>query len=355
MALDKTLLDGLTEASGVSGDESAVRRLIRELAEPLADSVRVDALGNLIAYKKGTSRGRGGRLVMLAAHMDEVGLMVTHIDKAGYLRFAKVGGIDDRLLLAKRVLLGRGRLPGVIGVWPVHFLRRRTDREKPPSAEELTIDIGAHSQEEAQLLVSVGDRACFDTKSEHRNGLIKAKALDDRIGCYLLLELLKERYPFDLTAAFTVQEEVGLRGASVVAYNPKPDVAFVLEGTGAADFPQPKGSGQGRVPRLGGGPVITIMDRSVFCDKGLVRFIEETARRAKIQLQVKRPGIGGTDAGRIHLAREGVRTTVVAVACRYIHSPAGLASLKDISDALRLMRSALGRLGMAPGSWTALK
>jgi endoglucanase len=344
MGLDIKLMAQLAEVSGVSGEESAVRKLIRQRIEPLADSVRTDALGNLIAFKQGISQSRRRKMVMLAAHMDEVGLMVTHIDKSGYLRFAKVGGIDDRLLPAKRVLVGKNRLPGVIGIWPVHFLRRRTDREKSPSAEELAIDIGASSPEEAQSLVAVGDRACFDTRAECHGGVIKAKALDDRIGCYLLIELLKGRYPFDLTAAFTVQEEVGLRGASVVAFQPKPDLAFILEGTGAADFPQPQGSGQGRVPAMGGGPVLTLMDRSVFCDRALVKHLEGTARRLRMPYQIKRPGIGGTDAGRIHLAQGGVRTAVAAVACRYIHSPAGLASLKDISRTMQLMKAALKRL-----------
>lgn len=345
MALDYRLIKRLTEASGASGDESEVRKIIRQGVEPLSDSVRTDALGNLTALKKGTARGGRRKLVMLAAHMDEVGLMVTHIDKSGYLRFAKVGGIDDRLLPAKRVLVGKKRLPGVIGVWPVHFLRRRTDRERAPSAEELAIDIGAASPEEAQSLVGVGDRACFDTVTERRGGLVKAKALDDRIGCYILMELLKNRYPFDLTASFTVQEEVGLRGASVVAHHPKPDLAFILEGTGAADFPQPKGSDRGKVPAMGGGPVITLMDRSVFCDRRLVGLLEEAARARRIPFQHKRPGIGGTDAGRIHLAGGGVRTAVVAVACRYIHSPVGLASLRDVARTLELMGAALERLG----------
>ncbi len=345
MALDIKFLGELTQAPGVSGGESAVRKLLRQRVEPLADTVRIDALGNLIAFKKGAARGGRRRLVMLAAHMDEVGLMITHIDKSGYLRFAKVGGIDDRLLPAKRVLVGKKQVPGVIGIWPVHFLRRRTDREKPPSAEELAIDIGASSQEEAQSLALPGDLACFDTATERRGEAIKAKALDDRIGCYIILELLKNRYPFDLCAAFTVQEEVGLRGASVVAHHPKPDLAFVLEGTGAADFPQPKGSGQGSVPAMGKGPVITLMDRSVFCDRGLVSLLEDSARQGRIPIQMKRPGIGGTDAGRIHLAAGGVRTAVVAVACRYIHSPVGLASLGDVARTIRLMRLALGRLG----------
>lgn len=343
MASDLKYLADLTQASGVSGGEAAVRQLIRRRLETLADTVRTDALGNLIALKKGTARGRRRR-VLLAAHMDEVGLMVTHVEKSGYLRFAKVGGIDDRLLPAKRVLVGKKRLPGVIGIWPVHFLRRRTDRDRPPSAEELAIDIGASSQEEAQSLAAPGDLACFDTVTERRRDIIKAKALDDRIGCYIVIELLKKRYSFDLIAAFTVQEEVGLRGASVVAHHPKPDLAFVLEGTGAADFPQPKGTDKGKSPALGLGPVITLMDRSLFCDRGLVRLLEETARRGRIPYQIKRPGIGGTDAGKIHLASGGVRTAVVAVACRYIHSPVGLASLRDISRTILLMRQTLSRI-----------
>ncbi len=343
MSCDRNLLKRLTQAAGVSGDEGPVRQLIKEQISPLADSVRIDALGNLFAFKRGTAKTK--RLsVLLAAHMDEVGLMVTHIEKSGYLRFSKVGGLDDRLLLAKRVSIGRRAVPGVIGVWPVHFLRRRTDRDRSPSAEELTIDIGASSQEEAASLVSLGDRAVFATDSEILGNTIKAKALDDRVGCYILIELLKNRYPVDLTLAFTVQEEVGLRGASVVAYDPQPDLAFILEGTGAADFPQPRVSGQGQTPAMGGGPVITIMDRSVFCDRGLVALLTEAARRARLPHQFKRPGIGGTDAGRIHLTRGGIRTAVVAVACRYIHSPAGLASLKDISDTCRLMASVLKNL-----------
>jgi len=346
MGVDLKFLAELTNAPGVSGDESAVRRILRRRIEPLADSVHVDALGNLIAVKR-PSGPRGRRLprVMLAAHMDEVGLMVTHVDKSGYLRFSRVGGIDGRLLLAKRVRVGKSGLPGVIGAWPVHFLRRRSDRDRVPSPDDLAIDIGASCPEEALAIVGVGEYACFDTAFERWGDTVKAKALDDRVGCAILAELLKYRYPFELTAVFTVQEEVGLRGATVAAFDRYPDLALVLEGTGAADFPQPKDSGQGKVPALGRGPVITLMDRSVFCDRGLVGLLHTAARSRGIPVQVKRPGIGGTDAGRINLARGGVRTAVLAVACRYIHGPAGLCSLRDVSRTLELARAALGRLG----------
>lgn len=346
MKLDLEFLVSLTEAPGISGHESQVRRLIRNKVAPYADEVRTDALGNLFVTKKSGRRGKRLR-VMLAAHMDEVGLLITFIDKSGYLRFTRVGGLDPRLLPAKRVLVGPKNIPGVIGIWPVHFLRRRTDRDRVPSDEELAIDIGASSQEEAQELVGPGDYAYFGTKTERWGDIIKAKALDDRVGCYLITELLKNRYPFDLEAVFTVQEEVGLRGAAVAAYDFRPDLAFALEGTGAADFPLANKSGRGSTPSLGGGPVITVMDRSVFCDRNLVRLLIETSKSLDIPYQLKRPGIGGTDAGRISLTRGGVRTAVVAVACRYIHSPACLTSLKDIGRTLTLMKAALDRLPQA--------
>jgi putative aminopeptidase FrvX len=343
MKIDLEFLGALTEAPGISGHESRVRSLIRNRAAPYADEVRTDAMGNLFITKK--SKGRGRKLrVMLAAHMDEVGLLITFVDKSGYLRFTRVGGIDPRLLPAKRVLVGPKNVPGVIGTWPVHFLRRRTDRDRVPSDEELAIDIGASSQEEAQALAGPGDYAYFGTKTERWGDILKAKALDDRLGCYLLTELLKNRYPFDLEAVFTVQEEVGLRGAAVAAYDFRPDLAFILEGTGAADFPLAQKSGQGSTPALGGGPVITVMDRSVFCDRHLVQLLIDTSKSLGIPYQLKRPGIGGTDAGRISLSGGGVRTAVVAVACRYIHSPAALTSIRDIHRCLKLMHESLKHL-----------
>jgi len=343
MTLDLELIEQLTCSPGVSGGESAVRAIIRERIRPLVNDLHTDALGNLIARKKAGGRSRK-LTVMLAAHMDEVGLMLTFIDKSGYLRFAAVGGVDGRVLLAKRVLVGRDRVPGVIGSWPVHLLRRRSDLQQAPSADDLVIDIGAATAEEAGRHVGVGDYAVFDTLFEDWGPVLKAKAFDDRIGCYILIELLKGRHPVDITAAFTTQEEVGLRGAAVAAYSQRPDIALVLDATPAADFPGPEPSGAGRVPRLGQGPVITIMDSTAFCDRRLVKLLADTAKRLRIPVQYKRPGIGGTDAGQIHLSRGGVRTAVMAIPNRYIHSPATLVSKQDVLRGLRLLRAVLAGL-----------
>ncbi|MDI6738951.1 MAG: M42 family metallopeptidase [Candidatus Edwardsbacteria bacterium] len=341
--IDLKLIESLTNAPGVSGNENAVRKLIRAGIEKYVDDIRVDALGNLIAYKKPRG-GKKGPKVLLAAHMDEVGLMVTFIDKQGYLRFGKVGGADNRVLLAKRVIVGRDKAPGVIGVRPIHMIWRKGEHKKISTPEELMIDIGAASLEEAQKFVSPGDYVVFDTQYEDWGALIKAKAFDDRIGCYLMMELLKARYDFPLYAAFTTQEEVGLRGARVAAYRTLPDIAFILEGTGAADMPQPKERDESRVPALGKGPVITIMDRSVICDKALVKLLTDTARAKRIPHQIKQPGIGGTDAGRIHLTKEGVRTAVLAIPARYIHSPVCLTAKKDIANGLKLMQETLKKI-----------
>jgi endoglucanase len=340
--IDLKLIEQLTNAFGVSGCEGEVRNIIRGQITKQVDDLRVDALGNLIAYKKARPAGRGPvRKVMLAAHMDEVGLMVKAIDKSGYLQFDKVGGVDNRVLLAKRVLVGKDQVPGIIGAKPIHLTWRKGEHKRVSPHGELVIDIGASGQDEAQRWVSPGDYVMFDTKLEDWGKVLKAKAFDDRIGCYLMIELLKGRYPFDLYAAFTTQEEVGLRGGRVAAYRAEPDMAFILEGTGAGDMPQPRERDESLVPGLGQGPVITIMDRSVFCDKDLVKRLMDTARRHRIPFQVKRPGIGGTDAGRIHLSKTGVPSVVLAIPSRYIHSPVCLSSKQDIGNGLKLMKLVL--------------
>jgi len=342
--IDLKLIEQLTNAWGVSGNENQVRQIIRKQIEKNVDDIRVDAMGNLIAFKKAKSSKGKALKVMISGHMDEVGLMVTSIDKAGYLKFDKVGGIDDRVLLAKRVLIGKDRIPGVIGVKPIHMLYRKGEHKKVSSHEEMFIDIGAASQEEAQRSVNPGDYVMFDTPCEDWGSLIKAKAFDDRIGCYMMIELLKKRYRFDLYAAFTTQEEVGLRGGRVAAYRHLPDMAFILEVTGAGDFPTPLGRDVSKVPALGKGPVITIMDRVVFCDKGLVKLLIDTAKANRIPIQIKRPGIGGTDAGRIHMTKEGVKTVVLATAVRYIHSTVGLTSKRDVAAGLKLMEETFKKI-----------
>ncbi|HAD82643.1 MAG: hypothetical protein A2509_01175 [Candidatus Edwardsbacteria bacterium RIFOXYD12_FULL_50_11] len=344
--IDLKLIAEITNAFGVSGCEGEIRNIVRQHITKNVDDIRVDALGNLIAYKKakGAKSVPKRTKVMLAAHMDEVGLMVTSIDKSGFLQFDKVGGIDNRVLLAKKVLVGKDQIPGVIGSKAIHLIARKGELKKVSPYSDLSIDIGASSQEDAQKFVSPGDYVMFNTRFEDWGRTLKAKAFDDRIGCYLIIELLKGKYPFDIYAAFTTQEEVGLRGGRVAAYKDEPDMAFILEGTGAGDMPQPKERDESLVPGLGLGPVITIMDRSVFCDQGLVKLLTDTARANRIPHQIKRPGIGGTDAGRIHLSKGGVPSVVLAIPSRYIHSPVCLSSKKDIQNALRLMQLALKRV-----------
>lgn len=337
------ILKELSEAFGVSGCEDEVRRIIIEAIKDHVDEYRVDSIGNLIALKKRDSRFaiRNSLKVMLAAHMDEVGLMITHIEKDGSLRFRPVGGLDDRILLAKKVLIGEKRVPGVIGVKPIHLLKKE-ERKKVIKVEEMAIDIGASSKEEAEKVVKIGDYAAFATEFAELGNTVKGKAFDDRVGCTVLIELLKERYPFDLYAAFTVQEEVGLRGAKVAAYAIKPDVAFVLEGTICDDMPKKRDVSP--TTELGKGPAITIMDRTFIADRRLIDLLVETAKELDIPYQFKQPGVGGTDAGAIHLSREGVPSVTVAVPCRYIHSPACLLSLEDFENTVKLMKGALARL-----------
>lgn len=304
------------------------------------DEVRVDALGNVLAVKRG--QGPQCMCVMLAAHMDEIGLMVVGHDSDGFLQVRAVGGVDPRLLPGKLLLVGPERIPGVIGVKPVHLLKDG-EEEKPPKIEDLVVDVGAKGKDEAQKLAPLGTYAAFATQFRELGPTVSGKAFDDRAGCAVLVELLRgEHFSFDLHAAFTVQEEVGLRGARVAAYAIQPDCAFALEGTIADDLPKDKDVSP--TTELGKGPAITVMDRSFIADRRLVRLLTGTAEELGIPYQVKQPGIGGTDAGAIHLAREGVPSVTVAVPSRYIHSPVALLSLDDFNNTVRLMRESLSRL-----------
>ncbi len=338
------LIKELVEAEGVSGHEGAVREVLIKAIEGCADEYRVDALGNLIVLKRGHGGGAGPKSVMVCAHMDEVGLMATYVERDGTIRFSPVGGIDPRVVLAKRVRIGDDRIPGVIGVKPIHLLEQ-AERGRVLRFDQMGIDTGM-SADEVGRKVTPGTYIAFDTPFEvlDEGGLrtVKGKAFDDRAGCAVLVEVLKESYAFDLYAAFTVQEEVGLRGARVAAYAVNPDVAFALEGTVCDDSPKDKDISP--TTRLGAGPALTLMDRSVVCDRRLVRMLVSAAESAGIPYQFKQPGVGGTDAGAIHTQREGIPSAVMAVPCRYIHSPVSVMSLNDFDNAVRLMRAALHRL-----------
>ena len=325
-------LKALCALPGVSSREDAVRDYIRREIEPFAHSIRMDALGNLITVKRGAASG--GKSLMLAAHMDEVGLIVHSITDEGYLKFSAVGGIDRRVLIGKRVLVGEKAIPGVIGLKAYH-LTSAEEEKKVPKLKEFNIDIGAKDGEEARTLVNPGDVAVFDSDVLlFGNGFLKAKAIDDRIGCAVMVELMKRPLPMDCTFAFTVQEEVGTRGAFGAAFSVKPDIALVLEGTTAADLPaMPTHQ---RVCAPGKGPVVPYMDGGTVYDRELFHLLRSLAEENDIPWQTKEYVSGGTDAGAIQRSREGIRVAAISAAVRYLHTPSSVAAISDFNHILRL-------------------
>jgi putative aminopeptidase FrvX len=339
------VLEALSTLPGVSGGEEAVREAIIAAVRDRVDTLEVDPLGSLIARvdppaaRKGT--GRRGPHVMLCAHIDEVGIMVTAIEKEGRLRFRCVGGIDPRLLPSQVFRLGPRGVRGVVGWLPPH-LTKKTDRDKVLTDRELYLDIGAKSPEDAESVVALGDFGVFDTAYERWGRVRKGKAFDDRAGASVLVSLVQTRPPVPVTAVWSVQEEVGLRGATAAARRVRPDAAIVLEGTFSNEAPGLTPEEQ--FPFLGKGPVLTIQDRSLLAHERLLTTLRETARRLRIPVQVKRPGLGSTDAGRISLAGTGVPAAVVSVPCRYIHAPAALLDVRDAERTVSLIWHALDAL-----------
>jgi putative aminopeptidase FrvX len=326
------LLQTLCRIDGVSGCEDAVCDYIRAWVTPYADSVTEDVMGNLLCYKKGVRHS--GRTLMLAAHMDEVGLIVTSITDDGFLRFGTSGGIDEKVLLGTRVRIGDVR--GVVGVRATH-LNTLEEEKTLPEVRAMYIDIGAASKEDAEKRVQPGDFAAFDNEPTLYGDMLKAKAIDDRVGCAVLMKLLREGPPVDMWFAFTVQEEQGLRGARPAAYRIRPDLAIVVEGTTAGDIPGVKGAMKACV--AGRGPVIPMMDSATLYDPVLVQRALEIAERAGIPCQTKTYIAGGTDAGAISRTAGGAKTLGVAAAVRYIHTPASSVAVADLEPMYTLVRT----------------
>jgi len=327
-------LKALCALPGVSGNEGAVRDYIIDHIVP--HNFTVDALGNVIVRVKGLCDS--GKTILLAAHMDEVGFIVMGITEEGLLKFATVGGMDLRVILGKRVRVGRNALPGIIGLKPFH-LTTAEERERAPDVADLTIDIGVSDQESAQKLVSLGDAIYFDSPSFEMGSSIAARALDDRIGCAVLLQLLEEPLPIDVTLAFTVQEEVGMRGATVAGFAVNPDVCFVIEGTTAADLPTVAAEKQ--ICRLGAGVVVPFMDGGTVYDRGLYAQVTTLAGRLEIPWQTKQVIAGGTDAAAIQRAGAGARVLGLAAPVRNLHTGYNVANAQDMDHLLRLTREIL--------------
>ncbi|HHT48952.1 MAG TPA: M42 family metallopeptidase [Firmicutes bacterium] len=330
------LLKELSALNGVSSNETTVRHFIRDRIQGKVETIRTDRLGNLLA---GQGQGKKGPKIMLSAHMDEVGLMVVGIDPSGLLKIKTVGSIDERVLLSKRVLVGPQQIPGVIGAKPIH-LQEREERQRPMKLSALFVDIGATDRSDAEKVVNIGDLIAFDTKPDlFGDGLFKGKALDDRAGCAVLLNLIEREYNLPLYYAFTVQEEVGLRGATVAAFGLNPDLAIVVETTSAGDVP-PLKKHQAST-RLGLGPAISVMDRSVIVHPKLVAQLVAVAEAAKIPYQFRQGTSGGTEAGAINQTRAGIPAAVISIPCRYIHSPVGVLNLNDFEQTINLIDAVL--------------
>ena len=327
------LLRKLCMTDGISGDEGSVRDTVISQIKDCCE-YKVDNLGNIIAFKKGKNRAQ--KKVLTDAHLDEVGLIITSIESNGFLRFKTVGGIDPTVLAFRRVLIN-GKTTGVIGGKPVH-LKTADERKAAPDVKNLYIDIGATSKECAQTLVSEGDSAVMCSDFIVSGNKILTKALDNRVGCAVIIDLLKNEAEYDFYASFSVQEEIGLRGAGVAAYSVEPDSAIVIDGTTAADI-----SGVADCKKIciqGEGAAVSFMDGATSYDREYYK----AALASGIKCQSKCGITGGNNAGAIHLTRSGVRTAALSVPCRYIHSAGSVADIRDIESCRDLLRYMINQI-----------
>ena len=329
-------LEKLSNVHGVTGREQEVNKLMISMMKPHVDEIRLDKLENVIAMKKGK---KVSPKVMIAAHMDEIGLMVKTITKQGFLQFAKMGGIDDRILLAQKVIIHtqKGPLQGIIGSKPPH-IQKEEERKKIVTYDRLFIDVGAEDRKDANKMgVRVGDPVSFDIKYAKLTGdVVMGKAFDDRVGCAIMIEVLKQLKSTDCTlyAVGTVQEEVGLRGAATAAFGINPDVGIALDVTVAGDVPGVK-EFEASV-KMGKGPVLTVADHGLITHPKVMRLLLDTAEENRITYQLETGLPGATDAAKMSLTRQGVPSGTISVATRYIHSPAGILSLKDAENSAKL-------------------
>ena len=327
----KPLIKKLTETISPSGHEEAIRKVIQAEITDLADEVRVDALGNLIA-RKGTL-GKDGKRIMVAAHMDEIGVIVTHVDENGFIRFAPVGGVFPHTLIGSRVLFTNGT-HGVIGA---RYLVR------PPkliALDKMFIDVGATSPKDCP--VKIGDVATFDRPFLDMGSCVVSKSMDDRIGVAILIETMRQlkATPNEIYFVFTTQEEVGVRGAATSAYGVDPDIGIAVDVTGAGDTPEMPLQ---REVAFDAGPAIKFKDAGNISDPRLTELLVKTAEKARIPYQREVTTMGGTDARAIQLTRSGVPTVTVSVPCRYVHSPSEMVSMNDVENTVKLLVTLLSK------------
>lgn len=341
MAINE-ILEPLCNASGVTGREEEVTDLMKKFLKPYADEVKEDRLGNVIGIKQGKEKAPK---VMIAGHMDEIGLLVKTISKDGFLQFMKLGGIDDRVLLAQKVLVytDKGMLHGIIGSKPPH-IQKEEERKKVQTADELFIDVGASSLEEAKKMgVRIGDAVGFDVKYAKINkNIVIGKAFDDRIGCAMVVEVLRRLGKSSECTVYgvgTVQEEVGLRGATTASFGIYPDVGIAFDVTVAGDVPGVR-EVESSV-KMGKGPSLSVADMGLITHPRVLKMLVNAAEANKIHYQLEAGLPGSTDAARIALTREGVPSGVVSIPTRYIHSPTSMMNLDDVEASIKLAVAAI--------------
>lgn len=341
MSVDTSLLKEICEASGAPGFEDRIRDIVRREISSSVDEVKVDNMGNVDAIKRGSS----DKSVMIGAHMDEIGFVVTHIDDSGFLRFNTLGGFDPKTLSSQRVIIhGKEDVVGVLGTKPVHLMDEQ-EKKKPPQLKDFFIDTG-RSKAEVEELITVGDPVTRERELVEMGNCVNCKSIDNRVSVYILIEVLRSlgEVPYDIHGVFTVQEEVGLRGARVSAHEIQPDIGFGLDTTVAFDVP---GAGaHEKVTALGEGAGIKVLDASAICDPRIVRYLKETADRHGIQWQPEVLTAGGTDTSGIQSMSEGSAITgAVSIPTRHIHQVIEMANKDDISGCIALLKHALQDLG----------
>ena len=332
------MLKKLTEAFGVSGYEMPISDIIYNEVKGFCTEISIDNMGNLKIFKK--AKSKNAKKVLLSAHMDEVGLIVTNITDEGYLKFSSVGGIEPQVLIAQTVVVNEHK--GIISLKAVHLMSAE-EQKKKLTQDMLYIDIGAKDKEEAQKTVRLGDYCAFYSEYVEFGNQIKAKALDDRVGCAIMIDILKKDWNVDLYCNFTVQEEVGLRGARVASRGINPDYAVVIEGTTCNDL-----AGVAEhltVTKSGGGPAISVLDSSSRGNDELIELLKNSAAAHGIPYQFKASTAGGNDAGAISICDGGIKTASVSVPCRYIHSPVSVMNKSDFENCGKLIEAFLEDLG----------
>ncbi len=321
-------LKKMTLCIAPSGHEKGIREMIKKSVEDYADDISIDSLGNLIVHKKGR-----GKRIMISAHMDEIGFMVTYVEPEGFLRFCPIGGVRIDNIIHTKVVFQNG-VVGVIGV-------NGDVKDKKPTFEQLYIDIGATNADEALSMVAIGDVCGFYSKFAVLGDRICSKSLDDRIACYVAIEALKniKSSPNDLYFVFSTQEELGLRGAKAAAFTVDPDLGIAIDVTGTGDVPE----SDKMAVKLGGGAAIKIKDNSVLCHRKVIDVLKQTAIEEDIDYQLEVLPYGGTDAGAIHLTKDGVPSGAISIPCRYIHSPSEMVSMHDVVECTKLLTHVLSK------------